>query len=66
VIFEPFGGSNYELAVGDWLKVEVGGDAGGEVEVSHETGSITLWLGRGWGYLSAENRAGERLTQMPF
>jgi hypothetical protein len=40
--------------------VEVGGPAGGVVEVVHRPTSILLWPGEGWDYISAVNRQGER------
>ncbi|HEY3527644.1 MAG TPA: hypothetical protein VGK78_00720 [Nocardioides sp.] len=59
VIFEPYG-SEYELLPEDLLRVEVGGPAGGTVEVVHRPTSVLLWPGDGWDYISAVNREGER------
>jgi hypothetical protein len=62
VIFEPYG-SEYQLLSGDdWLRVQVGGAAGGEVEVVRRPNSIVLWPSKGLDYLEAVNRAGDRPT----
>lgn len=62
VIFEPYGSEYQLLRAEDWLRVSVGGDADGEVEVVHRPQSILLWPSKGWRYLDAVNRAGEHPT----